>query len=76
MSLMNMPSAAPKPPTTGPNRIEKTAGMMTAGQNLTTPMTGAKMPRWVKYPKPAYNAPHNPMVTASTVFRLLKNIPT
>ncbi len=46
MSLMNMPIAAPIPPTAGPNTAAKTAGITTAmPQNLTTPTIGANIPK-------------------------------
>ncbi len=43
---MNIPIAAPNPPTAGPNIAAKTAGITTAiPQNLTTPTIGVNIPK-------------------------------
>jgi hypothetical protein len=58
MSLMKMPIAPPIPPTQGPKSTAKTAGIMTTGQNLTSPNPGVVIGMMKKnmYPKTAYNA--------------------
>lgn len=57
MSLAKIPIAAPTPPTHGPNSVAKIPGMITTGQNLTTPIGGgAKIPKYVIIPTVAYRA--------------------
>lgn len=47
---MNMPIAAPVPPTHGPKSMAKTAGMNAAGQKATPPKV---RPKLVMYPMAA-----------------------
>ena len=65
MSLTKMPMAAPTPPTQGPYRTAKMAGITAAGQNATPIKV---MPRSVNRPTTAYTAAHMPITATSEVF--------
>jgi hypothetical protein len=55
---MNMPNAAPNPPTHGPKTTAKTAGIITWGQNRTPPKDMGKT-EYNNTPKATYNAAFN-----------------
>ena len=67
MSLAKMPNAAPAPPTQGPYRTAKMAGITAAGQNATPIKV---MPKSVNRPTTAYTAAHMPITATSEVFVL------
>ena len=71
ISLMKIPIAAPIPPDKGPKRTATIAGMITGGQNLTTPIPGAVIgsARYVIYPNIPYKAPQIPLIAISNVFK-------
>ena len=62
-----MPTAAPMPPTHGPNRTAKTAGMKAAGQKATPPRVNPKL---VEYPTTKYSAAHIAVTAKSNAFIL------
>jgi hypothetical protein len=69
MSLMNMPTAAPSPPTQGPKIAAKTAGIITCGQNLTPPKLRGIIVD-TRIPKATYNAAFNAKATMCNVFNV------
>lgn len=62
---MNIPMAAPVPPTHGPNKTAKIAGIKAAGQKATPPKL---KPKLVKYPTTAYRAAQIEMETTLNAF--------
>ena len=66
-SLMNMPTAAPNPPTQGLKTTAKTAGIITCGQNFTPPKFMGRIVD-TKTPKATYSAAFNAKAAICNVF--------
>jgi hypothetical protein len=68
---MNMPTAAPKPPTQGPKITANAAGIITCGQNLTVPRPGVVIGSMAKntYPNAAYSAAFKANAAISKAFK-------
>lgn len=69
MSLTNIPTAAPNPPTHGPKSAANTAGTITWGQKR-TPMNLMGTTKENKTPIATYNAAFNAKAAILSVFKL------